>query len=793
MVVQVTGMRCASCASALNKSLSGIPGVQEVAVNFASGKARLELGENRLNRERIEAAVEAAGYGVAGVSWMGHGEAGAEGGGDGGSDAGSQRAAGQGTVTAGRPAVRTSLPAAVRFGVTLTMALVSMALSMPLMVAAGGGMGLGSRLMDPLRRLSQKLLPALFALDASTLRWSALIAAAAAMVIGGAEIYRGAWKSLRFRRATMDTLIALGTLAAFAYSATVTLFASRFARTGLPVEVYFEAVAWILALVLLGQLLEARAVERTSGAIGRLLALRPATACKVEGGKEIDLPVEEIRVGDYIRIRPGDRVPVDGVVRQGSSAVEESMLTGESMPVVKKPGDSVVGGTVNTTGSLLFEVQKVGSETVLSKIVRLVERAQESRAPVQRMVDRIAAIFVPTVLALAAITAVLWWLLGPQPRLVHGLIAAVTVLIIACPCALGLATPTAIVAGIGKGAELGILIRDVEVLEVARELTTVVFDKTGTLTQGRPAVTDVVVAEGVDLSEDELLAWAGAVEAHSEHPLAGAILEAATAVRHEVEEFTARAGQGIEGRLDGRWVRIGTAAWLAPEAADSASSNLLATAEQLASAGKTPILVEIDRRLSGLIAVADPIRATARSAVSRLTRRGLKVVMLTGDRRETAQVIAGQLGIDQVIAQVGPEGKQRAVEELRAAGERVAMVGDGINDAPALAAADLGISLAAGTDVAVEVAGVTLMRSDPAAVADAIELSRATVRTIYQNLLGASIYNAVGIPIAAGALYPAFGVLLSPIMASAAMALSSVTVVSNSLRLTRYRPPPEPR
>ena len=785
-------MRCASCAAALRTSLSALPGVKDAAVNYATGKARLELGRNRLDRHTIEAAVDAAGYGVDGISGMGSlGEAtlGAD-----GSETGGAATAEQPASAAARARGRGALSLTVRFSITLAMALVSMAISMPLMVAApSGGMGLGARLMAPLRNFAVKIVPGLFALDPAILRGAALTAAAVAMVIGGAEIYLGAWKSLRFRRATMDTLIALGTLAAFAYSVSVTILATRFERAGLPVQVYFEAVTWILALVLLGKVLEARAIDKTSGAIGRLLALRPATARKVEGGEEIEVPVEEIAVGDYLRIRPGERVPVDGVVRQGSSAVEESMLTGEPMPVVKKPGDMVVGGTVNTTGSLLFEVRKVGSETVLSKIVRLVERAQESRAPVQRMVDRIAAIFVPTVLALATLTALLWWFLGPQPRLVHGLIAAVTVLIIACPCALGLATPTAIVAGIGKGAEMGILIRDVEVLEVARELTTVVFDKTGTLTLGRPAVTDVVVAEGVKLSEEELLAWAAAVEAHSEHPLASAILDAAKAPRREVEGFTAKAGQGIEGRVEGRDVRVGTAAWLASDGSEADPSGLLATAREVASAGKTPILVEIDHQLSGLIAVADPIRPTSRSAVARLTRRGLKVVMLTGDRRETAQAIASQLGIEQVIAGVGPEGKQRAVEALRAAGERVAMVGDGINDAPALAAADLGISLATGTDVAVEVAGVTLMRSDPAAVADAIELSRATVRTIHQNLLGASIYNTVGIPIAAGALYPAFGLLLSPIMASAAMALSSVTVVGNSLRLTRYRPPAEPR
>ncbi|NIJ15361.1 MULTISPECIES: heavy metal translocating P-type ATPase [Sphingobium] len=599
------------------------------------------------------------------------------------------------------------------------------------------------------------------------------------------------WASLKTRNLNMFTLIAMGTGVAWAYSVVATLapgiFPDAFRAADGTVAVYFEAAAVITVLVLLGQVLELRARERTSGAIKALLNLAPKTARRIaEDGSEAEIPLEDVAVGDRLRVRPGEKVPVDGVVEEGRSALDESMVTGESMPVTKSDGDSVIGGTMNQSGALVIRADKVGRDTMLSRIVQMVAEAQRSRAPIQRMADQVSGWFVPVVIGVAVLAFVIWGVWGPEPRFAHGLIAAVSVLIIACPCALGLATPMSIMVGVGRGAGLGVLIKNAEALEHMEKVDTLVVDKTGTLTEGKPAVTRIVAADGY--AESELLRIAAGVERASEHPLALAIVDAATGRGIDippVSDFDSPTGKGALGTVEGKRVTLGNARFLAESGIDTAP--LVAEADALRGDGATAIFMGLDDRAVGIFAIADPIKPTTPEALAALRADGIKVVMLTGDNRTTAEAVARQLGIDAVEADVLPDQKANVVARLKQEGRVVAMAGDGVNDAPALAAADVGIAMGHGTDVAMESAGVTLLKGDLNGIVRARQLSEATMSNIRHNLFFAFIYNAAGVPIAAGLLYPVFGILLSPMIAAAAMALSSVSVVANALRLNRVK------
>jgi Cu+-exporting ATPase len=554
------------------------------------------------------------------------------------------------------------------------------------------------------------------------------------------------------------------------------------AATG-EVPLYFEAAAAITALVLLGQVLELRARSHTSSAIRELLKLSPKTARLVRAdGTEIDMRIEQVFAGDLLRVRPGEKIPVDGIVTEGASSVDESLMTGEAMPVEKSAGTRLTGGTINSTGTLVMRAERVGSETVLAQIVRMVSEAQRSRAPVQQLADRVSSYFVPAVVLISVATFIAWAALGPAPKMSHALLNAVAVLIIACPCALGLATPMAIMVGTGRGALAGILVKNAEALEVLEKVDTVVVDKTGTLTEGRPRVTSIIAAPGFD--ETQMLRAAASIERASEHPLAASILAAAKEKRVELDDvanFHSLTGKGVTGSVDGRTVALGNRALLAELKTNAAS--LETQAKVLEAAGQTVIFIALDGAASGLIAVADPIKSTTPEAIAQLHAQGIRVVMLTGDNRATAEAVARQLGIDEVHAEVLPDQKRAVIQQLQESGRRVAMAGDGVNDAPALAQADVGIAMGTGTDVAIESAGITLLRGDLRGVSRARTLSRATMRNIRQNLVFAFLYNSLGVPIAAGLLYPFFGLLLSPIIASAAMTLSSVSVISNALRL----------
>ena len=606
----------------------------------------------------------------------------------------------------------------------------------------------------------------------------------------GLPFFARGWSSLRTGNLNMFTLIAVGTGAAFLYSAVAVaapgLFPAGFRAADGSVAVYFEAASVIVVLVLLGQVLELRARERTGDAIRALLDLAPKTARRIEDGGEKDVPLDQIVVGDVLRVRPGERIPVDGVVIEGRGGVDESMVTGEAMPVEKGVGDAVIGGTLNGRGMLVIRARKVGAETMLARIVQMVADAQRSRAAIQRLADRVSSWFVPAVIAVAAAAFIAWAAFGPSPSLAYGLVAAVSVLIIACPCALGLATPMSIMVGVGRGASLGILIRDAEALERFEKVDTVVIDKTGTLTEGKPRVTEIVPAHGRD--ETDVLRLAAALEKGSEHPLAAAVLAAAGESKLDlpaVQAFEAVVGKGVKGLVAGARVALGNAALMADLGVDNAA--LAARADVLRHDGATVVFLSEGARLAGLIAVADPIKASTPGALEALRRAGLRIVMLTGDNRITAEAVAKSLRIEEVEADVLPERKSDVVRRLRAEGRVVAMAGDGVNDAPALAAADVGVAMGTGTDVAIQSAGVTLVKGDLAGLARARALSVATMRNIRQNLFFAFAYNAAGVPVAAGILFPVFGVLLNPMVAAAAMALSSVSVIANAMRLKRAR------
>jgi Cu+-exporting ATPase len=601
----------------------------------------------------------------------------------------------------------------------------------------------------------------------------------------GGHFFSGAWAALKHRSANMNTLIALGTAAAWLYSTIAILFPSIFPEG--TSEPFYDVVAVVIALVVLGQALELRAKGRTSEAIKKLMGLQAKTARVIRDGHEIDIPVEEVLVGDIVQVRPGEKVPVDGQIVEGSSAVDESMLTGESLPVSKKPGDEVIGATLNKTGAFKFRATKVGKDTALAQIVKMVQDAQNSKAPIARLADTVSGYFVPIVMILAVLTFVIWFDFGPQPQLVFALVTSVTVLIIACPCALGLATPMSLMVGIGKGAENGILIRSGEALQTAHQIKTVVLDKTGTITKGKPELTDVVVVG--EWKENDLLRLAASVERSSEHPLAEAIVEGGKARQLNLVEptaFEAVPGHGVIATVEGRRVVLGNLKMMQREA--SALGNLEAQAAHLADDGKTPMYVAIDGQAAGIVAVADTVKEDSAEAIAALHKMGIEVVMITGDNQRTAQAIARQVGVDRVLAEVLPEDKAHNVHLLQAENKKVAMVGDGINDAPALAQANVGLAIGTGTDVAIEASDITLIKGSLKGVVTAIEVSRATMRNIKQNLVGAFIYNALGVPVAMGVLYPFFGILLSPLLAGAAMAFSSVTVVSNANRLRTFKP-----
>ncbi|MGX1495408.1 Cu+-exporting ATPase [Labrenzia sp. MBR-25] len=600
--------------------------------------------------------------------------------------------------------------------------------------------------------------------------------------------FRRGWDSIVNRSPNMWTLISLGVAAAYLYSLVATFLPGVFPeqyRMGHGVGTYFEAAVVIVALVFVGQVLELRARERTGDAIRALLDLAPKTARRIlPDGTEYDAPLENIMEGDRLRVRPGDAVPVDGTVMEGRSSLDESMLTGESMPVEKGPGDDVTGATINKNGSLVIEAGKVGSDTVLAQIVAMVSNARRSRAPIQGLADRVSAVFVPTVVAIAIVAFVVWLIVGPEPALVFAIASAVSVLIIACPCALGLATPISITTAAGRGAQAGVLIKDAEALERMAGVDTLIVDKTGTLTMGKPKLTDTVVLG--DLTETDLLSLAAALERGSEHPLAEAIVESAEAQgapRQEAADFDAVTGKGVRGRVGGRAVALGNAAMMREMGLDTGAAD--AKADALRAEGKTAMFIAVDDALVGIVAVADPIKDSTAQAIRELHEQGLRVIMATGDNERTAQAVAGKLGIDEVRAGILPEAKKALIDRLRRDGHKIAMAGDGVNDAPALAAADVGIAMGTGADVAMESAGITLLGGDLMGIVRARKLARATLRNIKQNLFFAFAYNALGVPIAAGLLYPVTGLLLSPMIAAAAMSLSSVSVITNALRLRR--------
>jgi len=810
----VLGMHCASCALKVEKSLQEAPGVDEATVNLATEQAHIKYRSDVTNIEALGARIEDIGYEavlpkletapieetlkVLGMN--------------------SQHCAGivENVVSdingveriavdfANEKAVVNYVPAEVDLDTVLD-AITDVGYK-PLVIKAEGAQPRDREReyreaeFNELRLkfivsavLSVIILfgsmPNLFPF---TPDWLAnpvtlLILAIPVQFWAGAQFYRGAIGAARHGTTNMDTLIALGTSAAFGYSTIAALFPQLF-PPDVRGQVYFDTAAFIIALILLGRLLEARAKGRTSEAIKKLIGLQPKTARVLKEGQEVDVPISSVKVGDIIIVRPGERVPVDGAVVEGESQVDESMLTGESLPVTKRPDDEVVGASINATGAFKMEARRVGADTALAQIIKMVEEAQGSKAPIQRLADIIASYFVPAVLAIATVTFIVWYFFGPEPALTFALLNFVSVLIIACPCALGLATPTAIMVGTGKGAENGVLIKGGETLETAHQLDSVVFDKTGTLTKGEPAVTDVVTTGILDAAE--LIKLAASVERFSEHPLSAAIVKKAKAGELALADpvgFSAIAGHGVEATVDGRHVVAGNAKLMAD--AGYSLGDAEAAGERLAGDGKTQVFVAVDGSVNGVIGIADTVRDVSREAVKTLHGLGLEVIMITGDNEKTARAIAAQVGIDRVLAQVLPEDKQAEVKKLQEEGKRVAMVGDGINDAPALAQADVGIAIGAGTDVAIEASDITLVRDDLRLVAGAIDLSQQTIRTIKQNLFFAFVYNTALIPLAAGAFYPLFGITLSPVFAAFAMASSSISVITNSLRLRRYQMP----
>lgn len=776
--IPVSGMTCAACQAHVQQALEKQPGVVDASVNLMMQNASVTFDPAIVTPDNLIQAIRSTGYGAELAS--------------------PDQSAFDEQEARDRAQTEEFNDLRLKAIVSGVVAVLAMIFSMPLM--ASNAHAITGPVTDPfmlwvmlhLTPALETITPWAYRIDPRILSYTLLLVTAAVMAWAGRHFYVRAWASFRHHSADMNTLIAVGTGAAFVYSVIATVAPGFFISHGVSPDVYYEAVVFIIALILMGNAFEARAKSRTSEALRSLVNLQPTIARVVRETEEVDVPVESVQRGDVIVVRPGERVPVDGEIVSGESAIDESMLTGESLPVSKKAGDRVIGGTINRTGSFRYSATTLGSDSVLAQIVRLMRDAQGSRAPIQKLADTVSGIFVPVVLSLAVITFVVWFVsvdvAGGSAPMVRAFAAAVAVLIIACPCAMGLAVPTAVMVATGKGAELGVLIKGGEALQRAGDITTIVLDKTGTVTAGKPTVTEFVPAPNVGRSADEVLRILASLESSSEHPLADSIVRYARdrgLALSVATSFETIAGKGATGVIDGVAVMAGNKALLGEHAIDI--TPLESSADELAMRGRTPMYVAFDGVLSALVAVADPIKETSRDAIARMHDMGLEVVMLTGDNEHTARAIANETGIDRVVAGVLPDGKVAEVKRLQAENRIVAMVGDGINDAPALAQADVGMAMGTGTDVAVEAADVVLMRGDLRTVAQAVELSQRTMNTMKQNLFWAFAYNVIGIPIAAGVLYPAFGILLSPILASAAMAFSSVSVVSNSLRLRGAR------
>jgi len=741
VLLPIQGMTCASCVNRVEKALRSTKGVIQASVNFATERASVEYIPDVVRITDLKKAVQEAGYQVLEVKEEDVVE--------------KERVA--------REAELSRLKKKFIFGAILLA---------PILILMYGS----------------SLLERWIGLSMETNFFIQFLLATPVQFWVGWQFYVGFWKATKHKTSDMNTLIAIGTSAAYLYSLIVTFVPHLIMVKGLMMDVYFDTSAAIIVLILLGRILEARAKGRTSEAIKKLIGLQPKTARVIRNGNELDIPVEEVVPGDLVVVRPGEKIPVDGIVKEGYSSVDESMVTGESLPVEKKAGDTIIGATINKTGTFKFEATKVGKDTVLAQIIRLVQEAQGSKPPIARLVDVIASYFVPVVISIAVVTFIVWLLLGPHPALTYAFLNFIAVLIIACPCSLGLATPTSIMVGTGKGAENGILIRGAEALETAHQLNAIVLDKTGTLTRGEPSVTDIIESEG--FTRKEILTLAASAEKGSEHPLGEAIVRKAKEEGlslFDPKDFQAIAGHGIEATIDSQRVLFGNLRLM--EERKIVLNGLSEKAELLSGQGKTPMYLGLDGKAAGIIAVADTLKENSKEAVEVLHKMGLEVMMITGDNERTARAIARQVGMDRVLAEVLPEMKAEEIKRLQAEGKKVGMVGDGINDAPALAQADVGIAIGTGTDVAMESADIILIGGDLRGIVTAIALSKATIRNIRQNLFWAFAYNTILIPVAAGILFPFFGILLNPIFAAGAMAFSSVTVVSNALRLRKFKPP----
>jgi len=744
--LKLRGMSCASCARSIEDAISSVPGVNECSVNFGAEQATVDYDPRKTDLQAIQDAVDAAGYSAYPLQEQ-------------------NLMAGEDDEEK-RHRQKESRDLQQKLAVGGIISTVLVIGSLPMMTG-----------------LDLPFIP--MWLHNS---WLQLVLTTPVQFWCGYSFYINTWKAFKRHAATMDTLIALGTSAAYLYSLFATLFPGFFISQGLEPDVYYETAAIVITLILLGRLFENRAKGQTSEAIRKLIGLQAKTARLIRNGREIDVPIEEVQIGDVVLVRPGEKIPVDGEVVDGTSTVDEAMVTGESVPVKKQPGDEVIGATINKTGSFKFRATRVGKDTVLAQIVQLVQQAQGSKAPIQRLADQVTGWFVPVVIAIAILTFIIWYNIMGNVTL--ALITTVGVLIIACPCALGLATPTSVMVGTGKGAENGILIKGAESLEIAHQIQTIVLDKTGTITQGKPTVTDFLTVNGtLNGNEIKLIQLAASLERNSEHPLAEAVVRYAQSQEVtlvDVRDFEAVAGSGVQGIVANRLVQIGTQRWMEELSIDTQA--LQQDKERLEYLGKTAVWLAVDGEIKGLMGIADAIKPTSTQAVRALQKLGLEVVMLTGDNRRTAESIAREVGIKRVLAEVRPDQKAATVQALQAEGKIVAMVGDGINDAPALAQADVGIAIGTGTDVAIAASDITLISGDLQGIVTAIQLSRATIRNIRQNLFFAFIYNVAGIPIAAGILFPIFGWLLNPIIAGAAMAFSSVSVVTNALRLRNFQP-----
>lgn len=779
--IKVEGIRCASCVDKIERSLIKQPGVLGASVNVLSGEAHIEYVPAQTNMENMKNAIQSTGYKVKGDhkhehhhehhqqhdhSKHSHHEH---------HDhhnhhyeerqQTNHHSQHDQTFSQQEETGKEYKKLMLKFIISAFVSIPVIIFSYPDLFGFGEAMPMGS--------------------DTRRYVWLGLgVISLPIMLWGGSQFFTGAWSAFKHRSADMNTLIAIGIAAAWLYSTVAVLFPGIFPEAKLA-EVFYDVTTVVVALVVLGLALELRAKGQASDAIKKLMGLQAKTARVFRDGKEQDIPVEEVEIGDVVLVRPGEKVPVDGELIEGSSSVDESMITGEPIPIEKQVGDKVIGATINKTGSFKFKATNVGKDTMLSQIIRMVQDAQGTKAPIQRVVDKVSGYFVPIVMILAIAAFVIWYNFGPQPSLIYGLIVFVTTLIIACPCALGLATPTSLMVGVGKGAENGILIKGGEALETAHRLDAIVLDKTGTITKGKPSLTDVISTNG--FNEDEVLRMAASVEKGSEHPLGEAILLGAKEkglTLSDPTNFSAIPGHGVEATIEGRVILLGNKKLMNVRKIEI--GTLEEQALQLSDKGKTPMYIAIDQKMAGIIAVADTVKEDSKEAIQALQAMGIEVIMLTGDNERTAKAIAKEVNIDRVLADVLPEEKAHNIMKLQSEGKVVAMVGDGINDAPALAQADVGLAIGTGTDVAIEASDITLIKGSLTSVVTAINLSAATMRNIKQNLFGAFIYNTLGLPVAAGLLYPFFGILLSPLLAAAAMAFSSVTVISNSLRLKRY-------